>query len=152
MSKSELTLQLERLIWEYNSKNGHSKIGTYGCHEVGIGRKRLKHGIVDYLTYTEKDNIWKCYEIKISKSDFYSKAKHTFVGQYNYFVMPKELYEEVKNDIPNEIGVFIPDGRISELYSIKKAKKKKMGTTTDVLIYSLIKSLSREHDKVMRGR
>lgn len=48
-----------------------------------------------------------CYEIKISKADFKSKHGHNFVGNANYYVMPKALYEEVKELIPKDIGVIL---------------------------------------------
>lgn len=64
---------------------------------------------VDYITYDTK-GIWRCYEIKVSKSDFHSKAKKTFVGHYNYFVLTRELYDEVKEEIPNHIGAYVWGG------------------------------------------
>jgi len=64
--------------------------------------------------------------------------------------MPIDLYNEVKDTIAKEIGVYVLNGE--DFYCIKNPIKKKLGTNTDVLIYSLIKSLSREHDKVMKGR
>ena len=39
---------------------------------------------------------WRCYELKVTKADFRSTAKPSFVGHYNYFVLPSKLYEEVK--------------------------------------------------------
>ncbi|MGM7720628.1 hypothetical protein [Metabacillus sp. Hm71] len=95
---------------------------------------------VDYITYDTK-GIWRCYEIKVSKSDFYSKAKKTFVGHYNYFVIPKELYEEVKDDIPNHIGVYLGN------YCAKRAKKQELTVDEQVLKDSMIRSLSREFQK-----
>lgn len=53
------------------------------------------------------DVLIACYEIKISKSDFKSKHGHNFVGNVNYYVMPKALYEEVKDQIPDDIGVIL---------------------------------------------
>ena len=46
-------------------------------------------------------------EIKVTKDDFHSKHGHNFVGNANYYVMPKELYNEVKSEIPEDIGVII---------------------------------------------
>lgn len=46
-------------------------------------------------------------EIKVTKDDFHSKHGHNFVGNANYYVMPKELYNEVKSEIPDDIGVII---------------------------------------------
>ncbi len=85
IAKTELTLTLEREIWRATNKQG-----VFGCFEVTIGW--FGNERVDYLTYDTK-GTWRCYEIKISKTDFRSKAKNTFIGHYNYYVMPQELYE-----------------------------------------------------------
>ncbi|EIT85932.1 hypothetical protein A374_08854 [Fictibacillus macauensis ZFHKF-1] len=92
------------------------------------------------MTYDTK-GVWRCYEIKVSKSDFYSKAKKTFVGHLNYFVLTKELYEIVKDDIPKHIGVYI--GGIC----VKKAKKQELHVDEEILKNSLVRSLSREVNK-----
>lgn len=105
-------------------------MGTFGCFEVTIGIGGNER--CDFITYDTK-GIWRCYEIKVSKSDFYSKAKKTFVGHFNYFVMPKELYEEVKDDIDNHIGVHIGS------YVIKKPKKQKLSVDEQVLKDSMIR-------------
>ena len=45
-----------------------------------------------------------CFEIKISKTDFHSNHGHNFVGNLNYYVMPYELYKEVRSEVPDDIG------------------------------------------------
>lgn len=62
-----------------------------------------------------------CYEIKITKADFKGKHGHNFVGNANYYVMPKSLYEEVKDQIPEDIGVVIyVEGKSAHLLRRKK--------------------------------
>lgn len=95
---------------------------------------------VDYITY-DTNGIWRCYEVKVSKSDFYSKCKKTFIGHYNYYVMPKALYEEVKQDIPNEIGIYCGE------QLIKRAKKQALKVDEKILKDSIIRSLAREFQK-----
>lgn len=110
-----------------------------------IGFNTNKYGRVDYMTMDTKD-IFRFYEIKISKSDFHSKAKHTFLGHYNYFVMPHELYEEVKDEIPKHIGIYCRNG----LY--KKAKKQ-YKSSDDTLIEKYQRKfnrLKREKDKYFK--
>lgn len=46
-----------------------------------------------------------CYEIKITKSDFQSNHGHNFVGNFNYYVVPKKLYPQIKNLVSKDIGV-----------------------------------------------
>jgi hypothetical protein len=137
IAKTELTMELEQSIHRNTNKQG-----TFGCFEVTIGwfgRER-----VDYMTY-DTQGIWRCYEIKTSKSDFYSKAHKTFVGHYNYFVMPKKLYEEVKDDIPSHIGVYAEGS-----YALKKAKKQELTVDEQILKNSMIRSLCREAEKLYK--
>ncbi len=138
MAKTEETIKLENAIWKATAKQG-----VFGCFEVTIGWFGDER--VDYMTYDTK-GIWRCFEIKVSKSDFYSKAKKTFIGHFNYFVLPsKELYEDVKDDIPKHIGVYICGG-----YS-KKTKKQVLQVDEQVLKNSLIRSLSRETTKLYKS-
>ena len=133
MAKTTETKKLELAIFKATNKQG-----VFGCFEVTIGWDGKER--VDYLTY-DTNGVWRCYEIKVSKSDFYSKAKKTFVGNYNYFVMTKELYEIVKDEIPSHIGVYIED------CLIKRAKKQELLVSEETLKNSLIRSLSRENSK-----
>ncbi len=94
------------------------------------------------MTYDTK-GIWRCYEIKISKSDFHSKNHNTFVGNYNYYVLTKDLYNQVKDEIPNHIGVYIG----TEL--VKRAKKQDLEVDKQILENSMIRSLSRYLEKQM---
>ena len=136
MAKTDLTLSLEKSLWESTSK-----LGVFGCFEVTIGFGGNER--VDYLTYDTK-GIWRCYEIKVSKEDFYSDAAKTFIGNYNYFVMPEKLYEEVKEDIPKHIGVH--SGR----YCVKNARRQELGVDEQVLKDSIIRSLYREQEKFIK--
>ncbi|MDD2495163.1 MAG: hypothetical protein PHE29_08225 [Tissierellia bacterium] len=137
MAKTELTLKLEREIWEATHRKG-----VFCCFEVTIGFWGKER--VDYITYGTK-GIWRCYEIKVSKSDFHSKAHNTFIGHYNYYVMPQELYNEVKDEIPNYVGVYI-DGQCE-----KRAKRQELGIDEQILKDSLIRSLYREAEKIIKS-
>lgn len=129
-----MTLNLEKEL--YSSTN---KMGVFGCFEVTIGWYGKER--VDYITYDTK-GVWRCYEIKVSKADFHSKAKKTFVGHFNYYVMPRELYEEVKDEIPKHIGVHIGSG------CIKNAKRQELSVDEKILKDSLIRSLCRDAEKI----
>lgn len=114
----------------------------FGCFEVTIGWYGKER--VDYITY-DTNGIWRCYEIKVSKADFHSKAHNTFIGHFNYYVLTKELYEQVKDEIPNHIGVFVEGGLV------KRPKKQKLGEDEQVLKNSLIRCLYREAEKVIKS-
>ena len=144
--KTDLTLKLEREIWLATVRQG-----VFGCYEVTIGQYGRER--VDFMTM-DTNGIFRCYEIKISKSDFHSSAAQTFCGHYNYFVMPQALYEQVKAEIPKDIGVFCEarfrDGAAYELapcVCIKRAQRRELTTPVEVLKDSLIRSLSRDVGK-----
>lgn len=137
MAKTEQTLEMERAIYKATSKQG-----VFGCFEVTIGWFGKER--VDYLTYDTK-GIWRCFEIKVSKADFYSKAHNTFIGQFNYYVMPRDLYEEIKNVVPQHIGVYI-GGTL-----VKRPKRQPLGADEQVLKDSLIRSLARDAEKLQKS-
>lgn len=137
IAKTEMTTKLEQQIYAATKKQG-----TFGCFEVTIGWYGFER--VDYITYDTK-GIWRCYEVKVSVADFRSKAKKTFCGHYNYYVMPKEIYEKVKDEIPSHIGVYFGG------YLHKRAKKQELTVDEEILKSSLIRSLSREADKLYKS-
>lgn len=153
--KTADTVALEKAIRMATRKNG-----VFGCYEVTIGffgRER-----VDYMTYDTK-GIFRCYEIKVTKADFHSNAAKSFVGHYNYYVLTGDLYNQVKNEIPDWVGVYVGE------CCAKKAKKQDLsgkeyklrrsidGRSTevstpweDMLKESMIRSLYRDSDKLIQ--
>ncbi len=160
--KTERTKRLEQLLRnKFNSRNDffvfECTIGWYGSE------------IVDCIKYNCQREIT-CYEIKQSKQDFHSKNKLTFIGHKNYFVMPYELYEEVKGEIPVEIGVYVaidrleekhreeindfgikntwswfePVDGLKELYCIKPACKQDLKADKEVILSSMLRSMQRD--------
>ena len=117
-------------------------MGVFGCFEVTIGWYGKER--IDYITYDTK-GTWRCYEIKVSKSDFHSKAKHTFIGHYNYYVMTQDLYNQVKDEIPSYIGVYVKNNLI------KRPKKQELKVDEQILKNSMIRSLCREVEKSIKA-
>lgn len=166
MGKSELTLEIEN-----QALRQFSKMGVFMCPECSFERawikdmpanvslkefhsnpkymqvegKHIRTEIVDILELNSQKG-WCCYEIKISKSDFHSKAIKSFVGEYNYYLMPDELYEQVKNEIEKDIGVYSYNGQY--LCIKKKARKQKLiEGMNEQLYYGMVRSLNREREK-----
>lgn len=144
MAKSEATHLLEQAMHRTVNKKG-----VFGCYEVTIGWWGTER--VDYMTYDTK-GTWRCYEVKASKADFRSKARKTFVGHFNYYVMPQELYEQVKSEIPDHIGVYTNLYSYHTLVCVKKPKKQELGADVEVLKNSMIRSLSRDAEKYWRTK
>ncbi|WP_350303380.1 hypothetical protein [Bacillus pumilus] len=138
MAKSSLTLNLENQIHAKTKAND-----VFACFEVTIGYDNGKAGYerIDFLTLDRK-GTWRCYEIKVSLSDFRSSSKKSFVGHYNYFVLTKDLYELVKEEIPNHIGVYIGS------HCVKRAKKQELKISADTLMLSLVRAATRDASKL----
>lgn len=136
--ETKKTKELKMILWRHTNK-----MGVFGCFEVTMGwygRER-----VDYMTYDTR-GVFRCYEIKISKEDFHSKCKHTFVGHYNYYVMPPEVYQAVKDDIPDYVGVY--EVKFNALDCVKKARKQVVLNPEELKDY-LIRSLCRDAGKLV---
>lgn len=137
MGKTDLTKEIEKALRIETSK-------WFGCPEVTIGWYGKQR--VDFMTMDCKE-IFRCYEIKISKSDFKSKHGHNFVGHFNYYVVPKELYESIKDEVPKEIGVYIWNGKYLSL--VKRPKMKELEVDISILKNSMIRSLYRDTSKII---
>lgn len=139
MAKTELTVTLEKSL----QRDVLKPLGVFGCPEVTIGWYGTQR--VDFMSMDSKE-VFRCYEIKVSKSDFKSKHGHNFVGHLNYYVMPLELYKEVQADIPKEIGVYTWNNTYLEL--AKRPKRQELKISIDILKNSMIRSLYRDTSKV----
>ncbi|MDC6398428.1 hypothetical protein [Lactiplantibacillus pentosus] len=157
--KTKLTRQLETTLYHYCFEQG-----AYVVEEVAMPDEQ---GIVDTLSYQQLPDgqiEWRCYELKVTKADFHSKAKLSFIGHYNYFVLPQTLYEDVKDEIPDRIGVLIYrefDARALALAPqplrtpgfltvAKKAQHQDLQVDETALTAHFVASLFREVDKAKR--
>lgn len=160
--KTETTKQLETLL--ENHFNNRNEFYVFECTLGWYGSE-----IVDCVMYNCDRQVY-CYEIKQSVQDFHSKNKLSFFGNKNYFVMPYELYEKVKKEIPNEIGVYVaieklekkskeevnefgikrtylwtePINGLKTLYCIKAAKKQELKADKEVILSSMLRSMQRD--------
>lgn len=114
-------------------------------------------GIVDTLSLST-DQQFTCFELKITKADFHSNAKLSFVGDFNYFVLPEHLVPQVIDEVPNNIGVlvfhyFTPLAQTKRqvvpgyLTTLKKSTQQPLGCAYETLLACLGRSLNREVDK-----
>lgn len=156
MSKTNDTRRVEEALWK-----AHAKQGTFGAFEVTIGW--FGKEIVDFIAYKTTGEFL-CYEIKVSLSDFKSKANLSFHGDFNYYVIPTHLLEILRDYTAksfNSLDFKLFDTRLKnsgiglitvtekgELNYIIKAKRKhvNMGTKA-TLLESMTRSLNREVKK-----
>lgn len=116
MAKTIETETLEYLVYDYLFlRRGLSCALEV---QVPIGAR------ADFVGIDKKNQIT-VVEIKTTRQDFRSDSGHNFIGNKNYYALPEELYEEVKNEIPNHVGVLINDNYYSSYYKIKAVKPAK---------------------------
>lgn len=137
---------------EYIAYNHLWKKGWYGCFEVAAPRElvnKYHRERVDLLTY-ETTGIFRCYEIKNSVSDFRSSCKWSFWAEYNYFILNSDIYNTIKDEIPDGIGVWLvykPKGSKGWMECVKKPKRKEPLCSQESLMFALMQGLSREYKK-----
>lgn len=115
---------------------------------------------VDYMKFKPVNNTvsgiekgdFYCYEIKSSVEDFHSKNGHNFIGDYNYYVMPEEVYVKVSTEIPYGVGVFIPDnkhykGEWYNLKCVKRARRKDRDRPVSEMLLMMFRSYARDKRK-----
>lgn len=141
---------MEEVLYAYCRENGDVVV-----EEVTMPDEQ---GIVDTLSCrltAEHQFEWRCYELKASKADFRSKAKLSFIGHYNYFVLPEALFEKVKTEIPSHIGAMVyhhylsaEDQTLPGYFTIeKKPQKQALLVTEQELLFRLITAQAREVGK-----
>lgn len=127
MDRKATTSALSSLLECYI--NPHNDPRIYWAKEVTFDYGTEHSVRVDYMRFKPVNNTvsgiekgdFYCYEIKSSVEDFHSKHGHNFIGDYNYYIMPLEVYEKVKDEIPYRVGVLVPYD--STLKSIKAGKR-----------------------------
>lgn len=149
--KTNETKQIEEILWQSCfAPNNPSLMKEYGCEEVTIGfqRDHRGHERVDFLSYDARNDIFRCYEIKVSMNDFNSHAKLSWYGHYNYLVLSKDLYAEEplewwKERVLKEVGIIVADTKNMEKRAVKKALRVDISKEEkDMLKDSLIRSLA----------
>ncbi|HCE11862.1 MAG TPA: hypothetical protein DEQ24_03715 [Enterococcus sp.] len=147
--KTPLTIEMEEALYYYCRENSDIVV-----EEVVMPDDQ---GIVDTLSYrlsAENEFEWRLYELKVSLADFRSKAKLSFIGHYNYFVLPKALYEKVKDQILPAIGVLVyhsfidkESGRKGYFSVEKKPQRQLLQVPEKALLFRLISAQAREVGK-----
>ena len=144
--KTERTQEMEKALYNYCGAGG---VGVYGCFEVSLGGGYGKER-VDFITMDSKDEF-RCYEIKSSEEDFASDAKLSFVGDFNYLLIPHGLKEKIsgseklKSLFLHGVGLLLYKGNGKIILDHDHRAKKKTLTMAERvdLIHNMTRSLSR---------
>lgn len=130
--------------------NPHNDPRIYMSREVTFDYGTLNQIRVDYMRFVPVNNTisgiekgdFYCYEIKSSVEDFHSKNGHNFIGDFNYYVMPLEVYEKVKDKIPYRVGVYVPSE--NGLKSVKKGKRSDRKRPALEMLLMMFRSANRD--------
>lgn len=140
--------------------NPHNDTRIYWASEVTFDYATSNAVRVDFMRFKPINNTvsgiekgdFYCYEVKSSVEDFNSKNGHNFLGDFNYYVMPEDVYEKVKNKIPYKVGVYVPDkinfrGSWYDLKSVKKAVRSDRTKPVSEMLLMMFRSAARERGK-----
>lgn len=154
-SRKEITSYLTKSLLEYLNPNRDPRI--YLAREVTFDY-RTDHAVrVDFMKFQplnneisglEKGDFY-CYEIKSSVEDFRSVNGYNFLGDYNYYVMSEDVYNQVKEEIPYGIGVLAPislDNQkgLSSLRSLKRSRRKIREKSVTEMLFMMFRSATRD--------
>lgn len=151
MNRAEITKILSDLTEKLINPNADTRI--YYSKEVTFDYALANSIRVDYMKFKPKNNTvsgiekgdFYCYEIKSSINDFNSKNGHNFIGDFNYYVMPAEIYAKTSQKIPYWVGVYCPEG--SKLVSVKKSKRRDRTRATSEMLLMMFRSANRDYQK-----
>lgn len=159
-NRKEITEMLSMAVEKHINPNNDPRI--YWAREVTFDYATQNAVRVDFMRFKPVNNTvsgiekgdFFCYEVKSSVEDFHSKNGHNFIGDFNYYVMPEEVYEKVKDEIPYGVGVFTPtipvfgsDGKKwYNLESKKKAKRKDRSRSVSEMLLMMFRSCARERN------
>lgn len=152
MNRKEVTKALSLLTEKHIDPHNDPRI--YWAKEITFDYGTQQQVRVDYMQYKPINNTvsgiekgdFYCYEIKSSVEDFHSNHGHNFIGDYNYYVMPHDVYEIVKYEIPYRIGVYVPcgDETWNGLTSIKKSKRQDRSRSITEMLIMMFRSANRD--------
>lgn len=135
----------------------HNDPRIYWAKEVTFDYASGHSVRVDYMRFKPANNSvsgiekgdFYCYEIKSSVEDFASPNGHNYLGDYNYYVMPEDVYAAVKDKLPFFVGVLIPDGTIlGGLKSVRNARRKDRDKPLAEMLLMMWRSDRRELVKI----
>lgn len=156
-NRPEITMMLSISTEMYI--NPHRDPRIYWAKEVTFDYATSNAVRVDYMKFKPVNNTvsgiekgdFYCYEVKSSVEDFHSKNGHNFIGDFNYYVMPEDVYEKVKDEIPYKVGVLVPEkknyrGEWYDLKSVKKSARKDRERPVSEMLLMMFRSAARERN------
>lgn len=156
MNRAETTRLLSAMLERH--LNPHRDPRIYIAREVTFDYGTEHQIRVDYMRFKpvnntvsgiEKGDVY-CYEIKSSVEDFRSKHGHNFIGDYNYYVMPHEVYLAVMKEIPYYVGVYCPIEDTKFLTCMTPPRRRDRSRPVSEVLLMMFRSAARENLKGAR--
>lgn len=152
--RKETTRQLSKTFMEHYQLNKDKR--HYWAKEVTFDYDKKNRTRVDFMRFVPRRNdyaglrcgVFYCYEVKSSTADFRSPNGHNFYGDYNYYVMPAEVYTVVKGKIPDFVGVLCPAPGGDDLQTVKPAKRQERKRKTLEMLFLMFRSFQRDFQEV----
>ena len=130
--RKAITKQLSELLKQYIDPHNDARV--YYAREVTFDYGLQSMVRVDFMEFRPRNNtvsgiesgVFYAYEVKSSVDDFHSKYGHNFIADYNYYVMPQDVYEKIKQEIPQYVGVLMPvveQSQHTRLHVVRAAKR-----------------------------
>lgn len=138
------TKEIENIAYNYLWKKG-----KYLIFEVAVPRaiqNKYHRERLDLCEY-DSNGTFRGYEIKRDLADFHSGCSWSWICNYNYFVMPNDLYNKVKNEIPNGIGVWVCYEGCKSMDCVKKPKRRELLCSKEDMLIMMLQGFSREYKK-----
>ena len=125
--------------------------GWFGVFECAIPKclcRKKRRERVDMLTY-ELNGVWRCIELKVSKTDLHSNNALSFFGNYNYLAIPEELYNDAVEMLPRDIGIYVACKENNELKIElrRNPRKRELLCSHEDMMIAFVQALSREYKK-----
>lgn len=159
LTRPQITEILSLSVQKYI--NPHNDTRIYWAKEVTFDYATSNAVRVDFMKFKPVNNTvsgiekgdFYCYEVKSSQEDFHSKNGHNFLGDFNYYIMPEDVFEKIRNEIPYYVGVLVPEkqnyrGEWYDLKSVKKAKRKDRSRPVSEILLMMFRSSTRERKEV----
>ncbi len=151
MGRAETTKQLSEMLERH--LNPHRDPRIYIAREVTFDYGTEHQIRVDYMRFKPLNNTvsgiekgdFYCFEVKSSVEDYHSKNGHNFIGDFNYYVMPQEVYEQIGATIPWWVGVYCPAGDF--LTCVKKAHRSDRSRPVSEMLLMMFRSAARDNAK-----
>ena len=138
------TKDIEKIAFKHLSQKGR-----YIIFEVAVPRalQDSKHrNRIDMIMY-DTSGAFRGLEIKRDIYDFHSPASWSWICNYNYFIMPDDLYEVVKDEIPDGIGVWVINKNTKSMKCVVRPEYKELLCSKEDMLIAMMQGFSREYKK-----